>query len=350
MKLSIIIPVYNVGNHIKVTLESLLNQQEKNFEVIIVNDGSTDDSISLAKEIIDGSELSNFRIITKENGGVSSARNIGISEAMGEYILFLDADDYISHDLVHVLYQKLQLESPDIIYWGYDIVTEKKEIVNRYQYLKDSDFTSKGVEVLSGIIIGKKTSIWIGSIVFQKDLIKTNDIMYTNGCVAGEDIEFVYKALAKANNVLVINKVLSYYVQRQGSITNSYNIKRFDSVAALERVCIYFAEIRNQKLLELSRVIRNESIIKNYIGTFRLCMRQLVKSKRINPRKAIKIITHDIENNYPEMKNIVMKLVKFNKGRSLSQKIELKLFIISPLLYYIFGNIKNHSFLRKVDI
>ncbi|MDG4850912.1 glycosyltransferase family 2 protein, partial [Peribacillus frigoritolerans] len=67
MKLSIIIPVYNVGKHIKVTLESLLNQQEKNFEVIIVNDGSTDESISLAKEFIDDNKLSDFRIITKEN-------------------------------------------------------------------------------------------------------------------------------------------------------------------------------------------------------------------------------------------------------------------------------------------
>ncbi|UZD45485.1 glycosyltransferase family 2 protein [Peribacillus frigoritolerans] len=350
MKLSIIIPVYNVGKHIKVTLESLLNQQEKNFEVIIVNDGSTDESISLAKEFIDDNKLSDFRIITKENGGVSSARNIGISEALGEYILFLDADDYISHDLVHILYQKLQLESPSIIYWGYDIVTEEKKIIKRYQYLKDRDSSSKGVEVLSEMIIGKKTSIWIGSIVFQKDLLKTNNIMYTKGCVAGEDIEFVYKALAKANNVLLINKVLSYYVQRQGSITNSYNIKRFDSVAALERVYINFVEIGNPKLIELSRVIRNESIIKNYTGTFRLCMRQLVKSKRINPGRAIKIITEDIENNYPEMKNRVMRLVKYNKGRSLSQKIELKLFIISPLLYYIFGNLKNHSFLRKVDI
>ena len=97
MLVSVIIPAYNVESQIVRTLESLLNQREKQFEIIVVDDGSTDNTNQVAELMLNESKHKNFKIIKKKNGGVSSARNMGIRESNGEYLLFLDGDDYVSY-------------------------------------------------------------------------------------------------------------------------------------------------------------------------------------------------------------------------------------------------------------
>ena len=125
MKLSIIIPAYNVQNNIHNTLFSLLNQSNKNFEIILVNDGSTDNTLEVVERILSKNNLINYKIVNKENGGVSSARNVGILEAQGEYLYFLDGDDYVSPNMVSIVNSYIINNNyPDIIAWGYDNVDE----------------------------------------------------------------------------------------------------------------------------------------------------------------------------------------------------------------------------------
>ena len=103
-KISIIVPVYNVEKYVKKCLESISNQTYKNIEIIIVNDGATDSSESICKEFVESEDRA--KLYTKENGGLSSARNHGIKFATGKYVLFIDSDDYIDEGMVEELYKK----------------------------------------------------------------------------------------------------------------------------------------------------------------------------------------------------------------------------------------------------
>ena len=123
-KISIIVAVYNVEKYLKRSLDSILNQSYKNIEVIIVNDGSTDNSRNICEKY---AELySNIKVIHKENGGLSSARNIGIENATGEYIGFVDSDDYISSNMFEEMYNRIIESDSDIAISSFNYVKEGK--------------------------------------------------------------------------------------------------------------------------------------------------------------------------------------------------------------------------------
>ena len=112
-KLSVIIPVYNVENYLRECLDSIINQTVKDIEIICVDDGSTDSSPDILKEY--QNKDSRIRIITKENGGQASARNLGIKEAQGEYIVFIDSDDFIESEMLENLLFKVSEYSKHVI-------------------------------------------------------------------------------------------------------------------------------------------------------------------------------------------------------------------------------------------
>jgi glycosyltransferase involved in cell wall biosynthesis len=130
--LSIIIPAFNIEKYIGVTLNSLLHQVDQDFEIIIVNDGSTDNTLKVVENIMCNSEFRNYKIINQQNSGVSTARNRGLAEAQGKYVYFLDGDDYVSNHMVSIVKKCIEDEDPDIIAWGYDTVREDKAIISHY--------------------------------------------------------------------------------------------------------------------------------------------------------------------------------------------------------------------------
>lgn len=124
IKISVIVPVYNVEKYIRQCLESIINQTYKNLEIIIVNDGTRDNSMKIVEEYLSDERI---RVINKENGGISSARNRGIEEATGEYVSFVDSDDWLEIDLYERIVQILEGNKVDIIFLIIiDIVKIKK--------------------------------------------------------------------------------------------------------------------------------------------------------------------------------------------------------------------------------
>ncbi|MEN3009351.1 glycosyltransferase family A protein, partial [Pseudothermotoga sp.] len=119
-----VVPAYNVERYIPKTLNSLLSQTDKDFEIIVVNDGSTDNTYAVVKDILEKSDFRNYKIITNPNGGPSSARNTGIKEAQGEYIIFLDGDDYVSPNLVERIRKVISTNKVDVICWKFQRVDE----------------------------------------------------------------------------------------------------------------------------------------------------------------------------------------------------------------------------------
>lgn len=229
-KLSIIIPVYNLQDHIEKTLNSIFSQCDEDVEIIIVDDGSVDDSCLIIESIILSYKKSHVNLIKKANGGVSSARNEGIIASRGQYILFFDGDDLFADDAITKILKKISLYSYDVIFWQYDDIDTKGNVVRKYEnyYNEPSRLYSRN-ELLHHILSKKRKQwIWTGSACYKRELIFDNMILFNEKSSYAEDTQFVLSAVSKAQRLFFINDTLTYYVKRPNSLTSKFNYRHFD--------------------------------------------------------------------------------------------------------------------------
>lgn len=225
VKVSIITPVYNVEECIERSIKSVMNQTCKDFELLLIDDGSKDKSIDIARGLLENSSI-NYKIITQKNSGVSAARNRGIKEASGEYITFLDSDDYIDHKFVERMYEKAEESKCEIVFCDYSEVDAKGNVLvqNRTNYL--NEFIS-GKEAA---IMQLKDDITIGmrSAIYKSSIIQDNNLLFDTKRKYGEDMVFVVKALLYAKKVISVNEVLAFYVIWGNSVTQNVSLKHLD--------------------------------------------------------------------------------------------------------------------------
>ena len=207
-KFSIIIPVYNVEQYIKRTLDSVFNQTEKDFEVIIVDDGSTDNSISIAKEY-------DVKIIHSKHVEVSEARNIGEKKAKGEYILFLDSDDYWDKDLLKKINKSLD-NKPDLVRFQVRTVTDTGI---KTDYREEEFEGLSGEEAFNHIVkFHYIESIWCYAI--KREYYEKEKFQFKKDTIH-EDFGLTPLIVIKANKVNSISYIGYNYYRRQGSIMNT---------------------------------------------------------------------------------------------------------------------------------
>lgn len=225
-KVSIIVPVYNVEKYIDKCLNSLVNQTLNDIEIIIVNDGSIDDSEQI---ILKYKEKYPSKIVylKKENGGLSDARNFGMPYAKGDYIAFLDSDDYVELDTYEKLYNRAIQTDADMVecdfYWEY---SDKKIHDTSANYKDESDMYAN-----ARVVAWNK--------LYKKDLIINSGIKFPKG-LRYEDLEFFYKILPQLKKIELINEPLIHYVQRDDSITYVQNEKTADIFAILDNIINYY--------------------------------------------------------------------------------------------------------------
>lgn len=217
VKLSVIVPIYNVEKYLEEALESLKEQTFRDFEVIMINDGSTDNSQKIAEKFLDDNrfKLHNNRL----NGGLSHARNNGIDLAKGEYIYFFDSDDYLPNNLFEYLVS--ELNDADIVSFN-STYLNRRNLENINRIVKKKGFSRKqAVSLLLNHSI--ETAPW--SYIFKQKLLD-NHIRFPEG-YNFEDITFTPKILEKISKMELIEFAPAgyYYRIRQGSITNSMNTK-----------------------------------------------------------------------------------------------------------------------------
>lgn len=225
VKVSIITPVYNVEACIERCVKSVMDQTCRDFEFILIDDGSKDNSIHIAKSLLEPSDI-NYKIITQKNSGVSTARNEGIKQALGEYITFLDSDDYIDSQFIEFMINKAESTKCDVVFCDYSEVDEDGNVLvkNRTKYLSDF-ITGKeaGLKQLSDeITIGMRSGI------YRTSIIKDNGIFFDTNRKYGEDMVFIVKTLLEANRVISVNKVLAFYVIWGNSVTQNVSLKHLD--------------------------------------------------------------------------------------------------------------------------
>ena len=213
--LSIIVPIYNVEKYIGSLVNSLVKQTNKNFEVIFIDDGSTDESMQILKEIMAGSEQEfSFKLLQQVNQGLSSARNIGILNATGEYIFFLDSDDEIEINFVEtILTSCYKYSQPDTLIFDYSSIDEFGNALDS-NYGHGSIYRQKDLctseQILTALSKGEiPTTAW--SFVTKRSVIEKHDLLFSVG-KKFEDTNFTPKVFYFSKNIVVISLRLYRYI------------------------------------------------------------------------------------------------------------------------------------------
>ena len=226
-KVSVIVPVYNVEKYIDKCLNSLVNQTLKDIEIIVVNDGSKDKSEDIIKKY--KKKYKNIIYVTKENGGLSSARNFGMIYATGEYIAFLDSDDYVDTTLYEKMYKKAKAKNYDYVecdfYWEYE---DHKKVDCGYRFKNKKEMFAKARVVAWNKLI-------------KRDIIVSHKLEFPVGLYY-EDVEFFYKLLMHINTFSFVEEPLIYYVQRETSIVNKQDKRTRQIFIILDNVIKYYKQ------------------------------------------------------------------------------------------------------------
>ncbi len=219
---SVIIPIYNVEKYLDRCLESIVNQTQKDLEIILVNDGSTDDCAKMCNEWAKKDDR--IKVIHKENGGLSDARNAGINFASGEYIMFLDSDDYYHENMCKIMHETIIKRGVDLVCCDFIDVNEEGDLIKRPKiYYEDIDYKRvyDGREFIKFLLENKAppfawNKIYKRNIFFEK--------RFKKGYLA-EDYEFLLRAIRETREVYFISDKLYYYTYRDSSITSGFNKK-----------------------------------------------------------------------------------------------------------------------------
>lgn len=305
MKYSIIIPVYNVEKYIGRCLESILNQSYEKYEVIVVNDGSPDNSVDIINKYVKKDKR--FKLFTKENGGLSDARNYGVKQASGDIIIFIDGDDYIDRDLLLKVNEEISINR-DI-----EVVRYQLRLVNDSGLVLEQP----GYKVFSGIssIDSYKTMLENNYVdvawgyAYRKDFFVKNNFEYAKGRIH-EDLGLTHLILVKANKISSIDYIGYNYVQREGSIINTYNRKQ--NLRKVYDILYHFDNYVKILNNDSSITKENKTLLLNYVtqavlGCSRLLEGKDLKEyvKEVRKRRVYKLLPNKTKKD--KIKRMVVK-------------------------------------------
>lgn len=236
IKMSIIVPVYNVESYLRECLTSLVNQSLDNYEILVINDGSPDNSQVIIDEFVERYP-GIVKGYIKENGGLSDARNYGVSKAIGEYIGFVDSDDYVDVHMFEDMYNKAKETSADIVAVPFSYVYDNK--IKRC-FFTNVDFFGKSVSDEPGIL--QVVSSPACNKIYNLNMWNENKFKFPKG-VLFEDSNLIYNVLLKANKIECVNKPMYYYRQNNvNSITNNFNSRISDIFLSCDSVMNFYKE------------------------------------------------------------------------------------------------------------
>lgn len=344
--ISVIIPLYNCEKYIKRCIESVINQTYKNIEIIIIDDGSSDNSIEIVNELI--KRYNTIRIIKQENKGVSSARNAGIENSKGDYIAFLDADDWVESNIYETMINNAIEQNVDIVkcnYYSNKIYNKNYSKGKVYQF-GDKKLTNYENEDLIDFVLKGKLTCAVYLFLIKKSFIEKNKIRFREDIQMGEDKEFCINLLTNTSSIYINSKPLYHYFYNMNGamkrkdkyekyiqdniILNKYlleilnrtgydnelrnNILNNIMIASIERNIFRIYEIKNFK--ECIKVFyKYETKIKKELNDFNAIYLKdtVLRSRRsINYIKNNKInmlrISYFIQKREEKIKNVLRKI------------------------------------------
>lgn len=309
---SVIIPCYNAEKSIKKALESLENQSYKNFEVILINDGSTDKSDLVISQYLKKSKL-NCRYIKQENKGVSKTRNMGIKNSKGKYITFLDADDTYNKRYILELAETIENEDVDTVSCCYSRkLVEKEEYKDNNKigrkYLKHDD--------LMEYFMYRKGPCVFSTYIYKKSILDKFNIYFDESTKYGEDLEFTWKYLTHCDNGVFIDEFLYIYTDNPESAVNTISWEITDVLHAIKRSEKY--------------ICKNEDSFSNQMCEYMYDRTVWAVCKNFAKAKNIDLFNRFI-NEY-DVRKSMKQMVK--KSPNIIIKISSIIFLINNKLFY----------------
>lgn len=311
--ISVIVPVYNVEKYLSKCIDSIINQSLTDIEIILVNDGSTDGSGLICDKY--ALKDSRIKVLHKSNGGLSDARNKGIEVATGEYIGFIDSDDWISKNMFEKLYNISKINNADIVQSNY--IESYNEDISIDKNINEEISIYSPMEMLEQLYTEKSIkTVVVWNKLYRRELFK--DIRFPKGKIH-EDEFTTYKLIHKSRTVADINLPLYYYRQREGSIMKSnFSIKNLSVIEAIIERKSYF-EIYGLRDLQLKTEAKLCNRLKEaYIN--------VIDSNIENKCKVLKKLKDEMKKNYIDFVT--------NKYIKLRWKITLTLCILNGSLFY----------------
>lgn len=309
VKVSIIIPVFNVDKYLEQCLNSIVNQTLKDIEIIIINDGSTDSSGEIIHKY--KNKYSNIKVIEQKNAGLSAARNVGIKEAKGNYMMFIDSDDFIDLNMVEILYTKAEKYNCPLIicdlllYWN-----DNKN--KKYNKLKQNEHKKYKRDELYKILLSRKLNCQVMNKLYRRDIWNECNLSFENGRYY-EDILPSFICMNTYKEAMFINDSMYKYRMREGSITASSSSKKvLDFIRCIKIAREYAKDNSNLKKTELHKYIMSFNI--NY-GLYAM---ELNKGL---------ILEEDLKREILESINLKYNLFEVTLNSSISIKTKIKYFM-----------------------
>lgn len=315
-EISIIVPVYNVDKYLNRCIESLVNQTFKNIEIILINDGSTDNSKKICENWMD--KDNRIKLINQENKGLADARNKGIKYARGKYIGFVDSDDWITNNMYENLYDIIKRFNADISCAKFEKVKSEDEIIekldNSIKIYSNEDSLKKLCTFDNYKETGIITQVW--NKLYKSELFR--EIKFPSGKVY-EDAYVTYKLLFNSKRVVEINQIYYYYYQRSGSIMLSkLNDKKLISYDYERNMFKYLLD-KNSKVIPYA--------LKKYIVSYFTLYNKLLNNYDVSEEsktKCINNLKNDIRSDFKD-------LIKYSDSFLL--RLRIIFFCINPKIY-----------------
>lgn len=314
-KVSVLVPIYNVEEHLEKCLNSLVHQTYGNYELLCVNDGSTDSSLSILKKF--HQEYPHLiQVISQENGGLSSARNTALKAATGEYIMCVDSDDDVELNFIELAANAAQKSQVDMVIFGY------------YQYFQDMDqpeiqMVKRDKEIINlkedpGLLVDINNAVW--NKLISRKLLEENNLIFPVG-MRYEDFVLILKSMMIAENIAIVNQPLYHYkADRIGNISTTYDEKIYDLLAQCKE---FMGWIKGTEFYETYKEQLMITLGRNAVSCLRKVMN--VKDKKF-VMHYIQEHFQFLEKEFPEYKNQKEKIkVSRDDGIYLSS-IQTKLY------------------------
>ena len=263
-KIDVIIPVYNVENYLEQCLESVCNQSQPFYEIILVNDGSTDNSLDICKKY--AKEYSNIKIVSQLNKGLASARNKGMQYAKSDWIIFVDSDDYISLDLVKIINNEINNSKFDICYYNASILNEINELnIKKDKYIRGNCMYEKNMNGMEFFLNSYNDKFIVSACcaVYSLDFLKNYYIYFPDGYVY-EDNFFSLQTIINAKKIKCISDQLYIRRYREDSITTSIvTRKKCNDLLGIDLMIVNY--IFKRKFGEVDIKFLKQYITNNYL-------------------------------------------------------------------------------------
>lgn len=261
--ISVIVPVYNAEKTLERCLNSVLQQVYKEIEVICVDDGSKDNSLSMLKRFEQFDKR--VKVITKANEGVSVARNVGIKASNGQYILFVDSDDYIEKNMILDLYQAMKKTEADIAIEGYREINHESSI-EVYDYkncIEKKDFLLKCIQNTGGVVCSK---------LYTAALIKENNIFFRKDLSLSEDLIFALECIKRAGRLIQIEQADYVYDRRNEKYRKINVIERLKKNITVHNLVVKLLE--DQEIEEKKEILKKRITLIIYVNLLELVQRK----------------------------------------------------------------------------